>query len=906
MSSSRFPPINPNKSPPKKSQKLSSSGGSSSSSSVKVPPLPVLTKAQNAQNAASLRVEKCKADTARAERQQLLADQRRAQEVKDRQSSIIDHAKKVGIGTNKEEWGRNQMSSRQASAAAKLEGLKYSQQLLSITAKRLANNRDPFPAAGRSSKFKGSKNSQLIDHIAANITEQEAKGVSSRIATKSRNSTIVVAPGNQRDIPGSVCEFLRRTHREFMVKHYTNPNDMPARMMEPFSTTDVQAVTKLLLPKVVLAKKEDRVGARRNQSTNDGYQYVSVAAGQIAMFKLADLNEMTINEIETLCVELGFDKDDMANFDKSTALLNARDGATKDKIACSSSAYVAEKAAKHQSVATPASNVGNDSQVTVGYTLTSTAAGHTPVAVVHIKDHSQLSQRVYTLNCYNLQISVIMSGDDEAGDPVKESDLVIRIIMGVLKKRRWDKLLDKLTAEHQNELPGRSAERTVAGQAANRIVARTHRIARGEALEGNAEDNAREAAEDKKQVSAFLNTLICYFDGELNNLNSVLVGMTDAECEEERLLLAKLASALSLRVQPQDLTTVFKNCHKFWASDEFLNFDYEGYAFKPSFMKQVDAMLKNVPPARRFWFRNFLCLLPAAISRYATVSVVQKGWALSSLWPPSPEQCMSMYWKWQFFSKNEQQYVFDAIKLVAGQMIDAQAPGVEDGRAFAGTACDNYMELLLEPLFGKILMGVNNEPANGRQTTDHQLGRWRFTFLCKSVRDELLKRLEFENNEILRKEQARAAKSAAKIAKEVYDATPDGQRKLQEARVVKEVKAVEAARKAEFQRNYPGQKYTKAAAPPQAWLCSYCQVSYVDHVHQNEWKVCNVMRCMLQGCKIRTCSQLTDCSTGFEQHIAEVKTNNVVPLAPRGPEVDGDDGDGDGDDGVDVGADANV
>lgn len=200
----------------------------------------------------------------------MLADQLRAQEVEDRQSSIVKYAKKVGIGTNKEEWRRNQMSSRQASAAAKLDGHEYSQQLLSKVAERLTNKQDPFPHRGRSSKFKGPKNSLLIEHIAGTITEQEAIGINRRIATKSRNSTIVVAPGRQRDIPGSVSEFLRRTHRVFMVKHFDNPDDVPTRMMEPFSTTDVQAVTKILLPKVVFAKKEDRVGARRNQSTNDG------------------------------------------------------------------------------------------------------------------------------------------------------------------------------------------------------------------------------------------------------------------------------------------------------------------------------------------------------------------------------------------------------------------------------------------------------------------------------------------------------------------------------------------------------------------------------------------------------------------------------------------------------------
>jgi hypothetical protein len=92
----------------------------------------------------------------------------------------------------------------------------------------------------------------------------------------------------------------------------------------------------------------------------------------------------------------------------------------------------------------------------------------------------------------------------------------------------------------------------------------------------------------------------------------------------------------------------------------------------------------------------------------------------------------------------------DAIKLIAVQMIGGSAEGME-GKAIGGVACDSYMEALLSPIFGPVLLGTNYEPANGRQTTDYTLCRWRFTIINRAVRQELLARLEAKAAEAERK-----------------------------------------------------------------------------------------------------------------------------------------------------------
>jgi hypothetical protein len=87
-------------------------------------------------------------------------------------------------------------------------------------------------------------------------------------------------------------------------------------------------------------------------------------------------------------------------------------------------------------------------------------------------------------------------------------------------------------------------------------------------------------------------------------------------------------------------------------------------------------------------------------------SDVQRGFYDAGIFPPSPERMMERWCYWDKLTVKEKEYVLDAVKLTAAQMLGSS----DDERFFdfygisvPGTPCDSYMELLLSPIFGEIL-----------------------------------------------------------------------------------------------------------------------------------------------------------------------------------------------------------
>ena len=133
----------------------------------------------------------------------------------------------------------------------------------------------------------------------------------------------------------------------------------------------------------------------------------------------------------------------------------------------------------------------------------------------------------------------------------------------------------------------------------------------------------------------------------------------------------------------------------------------------------------------------------------ATKQIVQSGWAKVGIWPPNPRNFASRWALWDQLSNNEQDYFMDCCHLIAIQMINGTADGIDTNDVIQGTQCDTFAKNLLFPLLGELRAGVNNTPVKeGNQITNLSLHRWRFTFLTSQVRTIVLKRKEEAGHEI--------------------------------------------------------------------------------------------------------------------------------------------------------------
>ena len=135
---------------------------------------------------------------------------------------------------------------------------------------------------------------------------------------------------------------------------------------------------------------------------------------------------------------------------------------------------------------------------------------------------------------------------------------------------------------------------------------------------------------------ADLNKMIILFDGELNNLDTLL-SHTDEELAELKIILIKLAAACSKTTQPNDLMKMFMNFHKWYSGEELQSFRAQTFAFKPEYTVFIEEKLDNLTPARRAMYMKHFISLPHAISCSVHVVDVQRGFYDAGIFPPSPE-----------------------------------------------------------------------------------------------------------------------------------------------------------------------------------------------------------------------------------------------------------------------------
>ena len=325
----------------------------------------------------------------------------------------------------------------------------------------------------------------------------------------------------------------------------------------------------------------------------------------------------------------------------------------------------------------------------------------------------------------------------------------------------------------------------------------------------------REASAKTARFEVLKKKIVLYFDGQLNQIDSI-ISLSEEFCEDEKLLCVKLAAALTMVTQPNDVMKMFMLLHGWLSLAEFEHFDCDSYASKPKYMPKIDAMLAGFTPARRHIYRKYFMTLPHQISTCITPSIVQTGWRVPGIWPPKPLMFMALWPGWKCITPQQQVYVLDCAYLIAVQMIGGNAEGF-DGKAIKGTMCDDFAEKLLAPIFGPITRGVDNAPVNGQsQITDLTLSRWRFTIFNSEIRAELLRRLEHERQEVDRKEAAslerqekKAEGERAKKAKADHLASPEGQRDAEVAAKKKEERVTNAAAGKAFRLMYPGKQYRR-------------------------------------------------------------------------------------------------
>ena len=458
---------------------------------------------------------------------------------------------------------------------------------------------------------------------------------------------------------------------------------------------------------------------------------------------------------------------------------------------------------------------------TLGYTLVTSAKGNTICHVTHVVD-DQLDEcsieRLHDTSSDGKCLKFALFLNSKSDKQLESSMLIDQIILPLLVQRRYERVLSM------------KANPTSPIYVGDDFV--------GEIIVEDAD----------------LNYMIVLFDGELNNLDTLL-SHTEEELEVLKIILIKLAAACSKTTQPNDLMKMFMNFHKWYSGEEFQNLNTQTYAYKPDYTDFIAAKLNALTPARRAMYMKHFISLPHAISCSIHVNDVQRGFYDAGIYPPSPERMMERWCYWDNLTAKEKEYVLDAVKLIAAQMLGSS----DDERFFdfygisvPGTTCDSYMELLLSPIFGEILRKAKDK----KEMTQYVLNRWRWTYITKEVRQHFLdkeeERAQAEDIKAaaadckFRKKEDAAAKKAAK---EAYDETPEGQRILRG-------KAEAKSKRLDHLGSH--------AKNPKDLQCAYCQSIY-KHNNGRSWLKCSLL--FHTKCSVLSCQGSPRCCFGYAQHI---------------------------------------
>ena len=190
------------------------------------------------------------------------------------------------------------------------------------------------------------------------------------------------------------------------------------------------------------------------------------------------------------------------------------------------------------------------------------------------------------------------------------------------------------------------------------------------------------------------------------------------------------------------------------------------------------------------------------------------------------------------------------------------------------------MEMLVGHLFGPIRMGVNDEVAGKRKSSDKVLNQWRATRVwAPEVRNKLLQR-EIEKESLRQLTEESAARKVAavtelkqrkekkKTEKEqhardvaVFAQSPEGISLAAESDRLNEIKQARTATKESWQHEHPGQKY-KAPRLPKSQpkpttgvdkFCSHCAEKCIPS-QAIGWTRCARITC--NNCNYLSCGKI--------------------------------------------------
>jgi len=253
-----------------------------------------------------------------------------------------------------------------------------------------------------------------------------------------------------------------------------------------------------------------------------------------------------------------------------------------------------------------AASDGYNVQASMGYIVGTTAQGQVPFHISCLVDSTIEELKVVELTdgCLYEEATrlFVVETPTDTSKQAKSDILINEIVVPVFIGRR-NASLERQYAEElasrmdDNEDPYyietlalAAAAAATAGYAQDSAEARA--VADAVAAE-------REASAKAARFEVLKKKIVLYFDGQLNQIESI-ISLSAEFCENERLLCVKLAAALSMVTQPNDVMKMFMLLHSWLGSAEFEHFDCDSYAAKPKWMPKVDAMLSRFTPARRY------------------------------------------------------------------------------------------------------------------------------------------------------------------------------------------------------------------------------------------------------------------------------------------------------------------
>ena len=253
-------------------------------------------------------------------------------------------------------------------------------------------------------------------------------------------------------------------------------------------------------------------------------------------------------------------------------------------------------------------------------------------------------------------------------------------------------------------------------------------------------------------------------------------------------------------------------------------------------------------------------------SSFCTTSTGQSGWRKTGIFPPNPKHILSLIPALNKLCLEDQQYVLEACYLIAFQIISGNN---EDFDTIQGVADDHYMQQLLEPIFGPILMGTKNEIAGNKKTTDLCLNRWRACFVSsRGVRKKLLDRKLADEEETKQKifdknmrNEAQILKKAKEQAQQEFDKTEEGQRVLKEKQEKKEASIARTENNKLYKLANPGKKAPRNKTSQNNIItCTFCSLVYLtndeNRVNWDRYSILSCYECKVFACPNDNCQRL--------------------------------------------------